>query len=194
MGTRGFTGFVVGGRELIAYNHADSYPEHLGLSVLRWLRDGAVNFPAAMEGRARKLRLAAPGTVPTSADILRLHEYADTLGGIAAPYDWYSLLRRTQGSPALILQTGVIEDASGFPAHPAARWGYVIDLDARVFEAYRGGQLARHDCGRFARREPTEIAGHVFWPVARAASWPFSRLPSDDSFTAACYGEKGLRP
>jgi hypothetical protein len=188
VGTRGFVGFIAGGRELIAYNHAGSYPEHLGLSVLGWLRDGAVNYAAAVDAGARRLRLVMPGTEPTSADVARLHEYADTLGGTKPPGDWHSLLRGTQGSPALMLQAGVIEDASGFPAHPAARWGYLIDLDARAFEVYQGGRLCRHDRGRFAKAGPTEIAGHVFWPVALVASWPFAALPSDDAFQAACYG------
>lgn len=58
MGTRGFVTFVIDGREKTAYNHADSAPEGLGLDVLRWLRDGAVNYPDTVVERARALRLA----------------------------------------------------------------------------------------------------------------------------------------
>ena len=38
MSTRGFLGFVAKGVTKVGYNHCDSYPSHLGLGVLAWLR------------------------------------------------------------------------------------------------------------------------------------------------------------
>lgn len=156
--------------------------------MLRWLRDGAVNYGPLLAERARQLRVAAAGTVPDPADVALLRGYASPRDYTGPPWDWYSLLRPIQGCPDLMLRAGIIEDASGFPAHPAARWGYVIDLDAKALEAYQGGQLLRHDRGRFAKAGPTDIAGHRFWPAALVESWPFARLPLDDAFLAACHG------
>ena len=38
MGTSGAIGFVVDGKEFVAYNHFDSYPENLGKEVVEFIR------------------------------------------------------------------------------------------------------------------------------------------------------------
>jgi len=189
MGTRGFIAFVIDGREKTSYVHAAAYPEHLGVTVLRWVRDAAVNQAGIVEARARALRTVDPESRPDPADAVRLARYAEPRGG--DPASWYALLRGTMGNPALILEAGAVADAADWPRHPQARWGYVIDLDARAFEAYRGGQAERHGRGRFARREPFHAGGMTFWPAALAASWPFRALPRDEAFTDACYAGAG---
>jgi hypothetical protein len=190
VGTRGFIAFAVDGTEKVAYNHAGSHPEDLGLTVLRWLRDGALNYAATAEARARSLRLVDPTARPSAGDTGRLWRYAWTQDGRPAE-TWHALLRRTEGNPRLMLEAGVITDDSEWPYHPQARWGYVIDFDARRLEAYQGGQREAHSRGRFARRGAVRISGTDFWPAALVAAWPFSALPSDDRFEAACYAEEG---
>lgn len=95
--------------------------------------------------------------------------------------DWYQLLRHTQGRPDLILEAGYIEDASQFPTESLfAEWGYIVDLDAKAFEAYKGFQETAHTGGRFASRD-----GHDdYYPVQLVASWPLDGLPSADEFIA----------
>lgn len=179
MSTRGFVGFVINGAEKIAYNHCDSYPAGLGIDTLTWLR--GVD-PEVLEGQARALRVVDPDSVPTDDDQRQLAEWADTSVGEQSLDDWYCLLHKTQGNPALILRAGVIEDAGAFPCNSLfAEWGYLVDLDRGVFEVYEGVQQSPHDRGRFAGR-PSACDGYA--PVALAASWPLAELPDDKTFAA----------
>lgn len=190
MGTRGFLSFVIDGGEKTSYVHAAAFPEDLGLDVLRWVRDGMVNQVGAVDSRARALLVADPESAPGDADKARLAGYA-RFSAEHPPSTWHALLRGTMGDPALMLEAGVIEDARDWPCHPQARWGYVIDLDARVFEVYKGGGTDKHDRGRFARRQPFHAGEVTFYPAMLAVSWPFRALPRDEAFTAACYGGGG---
>jgi len=190
MGTRGFISFNVDGDLKTAYNHFDSYPDGLGLAVLRYLR--AVTAAGAMpeiREKARALRVVDGETKPTPEEIEQLRPYSDEGVSRQTLDDWYCLLRRTQGNPGLILEAGVIEDASEFPGDSLfAEWGYVIDFDndGRL-EAYRGFQRQRHSAGRFADMKPRDAVPGVdgYFPVTLLASWPLAELPSDQDFLAA---------
>jgi hypothetical protein len=181
MGTRGFLGFVAEDTEKITYNHFDSYPSGLGINVLTWLRAASDSLTAVRE-RIVALRVVDGESEPTEEDIERLRKYANTRVSNQRLNEWYVLLRETQGDPHAILDAGVIEDGSDFPADSLfAEYGYMVDLDAGAFEAYIGFQQGTHDKGRFAKREGRE--GYA--PVALAASWPLTELPTDEEFLAA---------
>lgn len=187
MGTRGFVGFVADGREAIAYNHADSYPSYLGVNTLDWLRI-VEDFDALTEA-ARKVRLVTSAEEPTEEDVARLAKYTnlnvDRRGG---PPEWYQLLRETQGRLGVMIDVGYMEDASTFPLDSVmCEWGYLVDLDARTFEVYRGFQDEAHTDGRFAR--PTSEDG--YYPVRLIASWSLSELPDEDAFLKAVEGDEG---
>jgi hypothetical protein len=194
MGTRGFFGFVIDGVEKIAYNHFDSYPSGLGKEVLSWcwanrhaltcdIHRGEVGGPVDL---ARKLQVVDPNSSPTAEQIERLKGYANLNVGEQVLDDWYALLRETQGKPAEILKAGYMEDAGTFPQDSLyAEYGYLVDLDAQVFEAYRGFQDSPHDKGRFATREKQTYTGCEYWPCALVASWSLEELPSEDELDAA---------
>lgn len=184
MGTRGFVTFVIDGQEKSAYSHCDSYPEKLGLSVLRWARVQHEDLPLLAE-RARALRVVDPRAKAPARDARELRRFAE---GPGTPGTWYHLLRGTQHDPGLMLLAGVIPDASGFPLEPQALWGYVIDVDAGRLEVYRGGQQEAHESGRFASLGPQALDLLTWWPPALVASWPFGALPVDAAeFTEACH-------
>jgi hypothetical protein len=181
MGTRGFISFVVDDIEKTAYNHNDSYPDGLGLDVLRWLRKA---HEAGSRRMARELRVVEPNSKPTAEDIERLRPYADLGVSTQKLDDWYVLLRHSQGDPAAMLDAGVIEDASEFPADSLfAEWGYVVDFDGRLFEVHKGFQDAPLSSGRFASRPPNPRSG--YYPVALVRAWDFDSLPTDAEFIAA---------
>ncbi|GAA4626725.1 hypothetical protein GCM10023196_036130 [Actinoallomurus vinaceus] len=190
MGTRGFITFVAGGVEKTVYNHCDSYPDGLGVDVLNWLRFAATDVPALRE-RVAALRVVDPNSKPTAEDVERLAEFARQDVGSRKLDDWYVLLRETQGKPGAMLQAGIIEDASDFPLDSLfAEYGYVVDLDAQVFEAYVGFQQGPHSKGRFAGRGSEQhgnsgLVSGGYYPVALAKSWPLAELPSDKDFLAA---------
>jgi hypothetical protein len=78
-----------------------------------------------------------------------------------------------------MLDAGVIEDASNFPADSLmAEWGYVVDFDAERLEVYRGFQTSPHDKGRFAACEGRD----GYYPCALVASWALSELPDEKTF------------
>jgi len=188
MSTRGFIGFVADGTEKIAYNHSDSYPDGLGVEMLVWLR--GVHLPHVRQ-QIEALRVVDPESEPTDDDVKALKQYYNgSVGGPSNRPTWYQLLRETQGDPAAILRAGVIEDASNFPGDSLfAEYGYVVDLDANTFEAYRGFQHEKHDKGRFAGRDPKPSIGDLYYPVALAASWPLDGLPDSDVFVSAILGD-----
>lgn len=174
MGTRGFVGFVADGKEKIAYCHSDAYPGGLGADVLKWLH--GVEDLDVLAAAIEALRVVGRDEVPTDEDIERLKPWTNLSVASRSTSDWYCLLRETQGEPAQMLRAGYIEDASEFPTDSLfAEWGFIADLDAGVFEAYRGFQEEPHDKGRFADREPLDRG---YWPVALAASWSLKELPT----------------
>lgn len=188
MGTRGFLGFVADGREIITYNHWDSYPSGLGENVLEWLR---VNVSAGnmteVKESARNIKIVTDETPITDEDVSRLAAWSDmTVGGPSDSPMWYQLLRQTQGSPVDILASGYVEDASEFPRDSLfCEWGYLVDLDTEMFEVYEGFQEASHTEGRFGQRGKIEYEHRTsdYYPVKLVASWPFNELPGNDEFS-----------
>lgn len=166
-----------------------SYPSGLGVDTLRWLREAVKDMDLLRE-QVTALRVVDPASTPTAEDIEHLKEFADVSGRQLD--EWYVLLDRTQGDPGLMLQAGVIEDASESPRDSLfAEWGYVVDLDAGLFEVYRGFQVQPHGLGRFADRPPVDrspVLGISYYPVALQLGWRLSELPSEICFLGAPEG------
>ena len=181
MGTRGFVGFVAEGREVIAYNHWDSYPGGLGVSTLEWLRSANLDVVAK---HAPNVKLVSDDIEPTNEDIEALKATYDPNvdQGRSERPTWYQLLRGAQGNLGAMIRAGYVEDAGTFPADSLyAEWGYIVDFDMQVFEVYQGFQHEQHRNGRFAERTPARSG---YWPVRLVASWPLSELPTDEALCA----------
>jgi hypothetical protein len=196
VGTRGFIDLTAQGTSVTVYNHFDSYPSELGTNVLSWARY-ATATPERTQQTAdaiTAMRAVEDGAdQPTEADIARLAPYTNT--GVGSHDDtgptWYQLLRDTQGRPSFILAAGVYEDAADFPADSLfAEYGYVVDLDQGVFEAYIGFQKEAHAKGRYAQREWNR---GEYAPVALAVSYPLNALPTDDEFLSAMRAAEGIK-
>lgn len=173
MGTRGALCFVVGGAEKVIYNQFDSYPSGLGEEVATWLR-GAISDEGAVRSAAAALTPVESGSIPTGDDIARFAEFHDP--NVSNGSDWYSLLRRTQGSPELILKAGAYEPADHFPFDSLfCEWAYVVDFDSRTFEVYEGFRTQPPTTGRWVGRAAEARDG--YFPVERVRCWPFDQLP-----------------
>jgi hypothetical protein len=185
MGTRGSLDFVIDGEDRCTYNHWDSYPEELGVNVLRYLRDEVTSLDDLRE-QVRKLRVVTDEDEPTREDIDHLTKIGsvELNVGNQSLDDWYCLLRNCQGDIGMILEAGIIIDGSSFPADSLfCEWCYAIDLDRNVFEVYKGFQTEPHDKGRFAKMKPeTDYSGTQYYPVALVAEFPLDALPSDEEF------------
>jgi hypothetical protein len=89
--------------------------------------------------------------------------------------DWYCLLRKTQGNPALILKSGYILDSSDFMADSLfCEWGYIANFDDNVLEVYRGFQHTKHNKGRYANMQTEKDSGYK--PVALIGTIPFDLI------------------
>lgn len=181
MGTRGFVGFVAGGQEKIAYNHAGSHPREVGLDVLSWLRNAATD-PDGLHNAATALRVVTESDVPDADTLARLQPYTVPHLAALGNSGWYSALRITQGRPELMLEAGYVLDASAFARSPQMRWGYLIDVDTWNFEVYQGGQREPHYLGRFTAGEHGRPDEFGLYPPALVAAWPVFDLPANADF------------
>jgi len=137
--TRGMIAFRVGGVVRAAHNHCDSYPEGLGVQVLRFARQ-MVKDDAVAVTSLRALALAPVTGQPDADQIKALIAWADLSRvdpkqGIT----WSDLLRRTEGNPDAILTAGYIIDASAELNTRWVAWAYELDFDAEALRVYRHG-------------------------------------------------------
>lgn len=183
MGTRGAICFVAGGQEKTVYNHFDSYPDALGETVAAWLR-GVIgdrvggNTESVNRQRVMDLQAIESDSEPTEAERERFKQYWNK--NVSSGQDWYSLLRETQGEPALILQAQFYEDAGDFPKDSLfCEWAYVVDFDQRVFEIYAGFRTSPPTEGRWAGvKDVVKAASANYYPVQRIENYSFDELPA----------------
>lgn len=184
MSTRGFLGFVADERETITCIHYDAYPGGLGADVLTWARTVA-DWDAVRRQAAALVHIDAD-VMPTEEQYAALAQYAKP--GAGGPEsepgeEWYRLLCRTFGDPAATLAAGHAPHAPDWPGDSLwCEWGYLLDLDAKTFEVYKGFQKAPHK-GRFSSRETNPRSG--YYPVKLFASWSLDALPDDGDFLAS---------
>jgi hypothetical protein len=181
MGTRGFIGFVANDHESITYNHWDSYPEALGVTMLSFAR--AIEDRAAVKRSAAELVHVSDDAPPTDEQIEALARFTNrSVGELKDRPEWYQVLRKTQGDPAMVLAAGYVEHNPEWPVDSLfCEWGYLLDLDREVLEVYEGFQTSAHAEGRFHDRGRRD----GYFPVRLVATYPLDALPSEEAFLAA---------
>jgi hypothetical protein len=189
MGTRGIVGVCVDGIDKMAYNHFDSYPECLGVSMLgqcRKLVKRAGGLATAQDA-ARAIRLVNDTTPVTAEDVKKYAIVTDLEVGNQSPYDWYCLLRGAQGNLLAYLDGGIMLDAATFILDSLfCEWGYIVNLDTEKLEVYKGFQRQPHDKGRFTRRKlPNGDASDRLYPCALVAEFDLRKLPTKAKFLKA---------
>lgn len=187
MGTRNLTMVYSNGDYKVAqYGQWDGYPEGTGLTVLHFLRD---KMNEQMFTRA----------VNNCSEIRKadLDRYWKEAG--ATDSDWVTMEaseRFKKSHPELSRDTGaeVLELIQGHPEGMELKydldfaadslfceWAWLVDLDKRTFEAYKGfnqSPLTEEDRFFFLR----DHEDHDFHGVKLVGSWPLDSLPSDDEF------------
>lgn len=156
MGTRGLMGFSYGEEVKAMYNHWDSYPSGLGQNVADWIV-GLTDemLPEAIE-KFNRLEAIDEDVPPTEDQKLALMRYANLNVSEQTYDDWYALLRETQGNPEETLKAiFYVEGASFADDSLFCEWAYIIDLENRVLEIYKGLQTVPHTSGRFADLKST---------------------------------------
>lgn len=153
MGTRGAVGFKYDGKRLLAYNHFDSYPEELGVSMLAYAADSCTE-PAQQEAikqRLDQLEKVKEYQSPSPEEVRQLERAGVTPAKVGLEQDWYAWLRDSQGQPGEYLRIGFWPENNDFLEDGLfCEWAYVVNLDDGVLEVHRGGdnviaRFALHD-------------------------------------------------
>ena len=133
MGTRGAIGYFgrLNGSNLhkVTYNHFDSYPSHLGIKVVKYIKS-----------RDNDVKL-----IKSDFESIRLVENTD---------DNYSKQRNWQGDLASYAFHGKMIDNKGFLGDSLfCEWAYIINCNTGKLEIYRGFQESKPK-GRYRDIEP----------------------------------------
>lgn len=195
MGTRGFVGFVSDEKETITYNHWDSYPEGVGVTVLSFVNSLDEHTEEAYRQKAATLKHVSEDVPPTRDQVVELIGHANLGVSTGCADEWYVLLRETHGNPGAILDVGYAENAPEWPLDSLfAEWGYVVDFDRRKLEVYKGFQTSRPQFGRWAGKSPRpryEGDDGGYHAVELVATFDFDDLPTDTEFVAKLEPEEG---
>lgn len=191
MGTRGLLAFAHDGEIKGAYNHFDSYPSGLGADVAKYVhqlvRLGGDEGLESAKAKFKALVAVDEDEKPTEDQKLALLRYYSPRVSTGSADEWYALLRDTQGDPQAFLDAGFYIDGIGFAQDSLfCEWGYVIDLDRKVVEIYKGFQNAPHAVGRFAtgdeKVEPGYAGAALYYPIRLVHTVDFTTLALNPNY------------
>jgi len=139
MGTRGCYGFYKNGEDKLTYNHYDSYPNYLGVDVVEFIRETSIE---EMNEIFDKIVMIDGSSIPTKEQIEECSKFYNGSVGEGTRKDWYCLLRSSQGDLKVYKESlkYMIDDKKFMGDSLFCEWAYVINLDDKLFEIYRGFQ------------------------------------------------------
>jgi hypothetical protein len=177
MGTRGVVGFRMNNKDYITFNHWDSYPAGLGEDVMDFIREYKDKL-LVLESKVEALTL-----VDDSEDNWMRYQHRRPMENFAGStltqkdVDGYDL--------HTILEVGVMMDNTAFANDSLfCEWGWIINLDTRTLEVYRGFQKEARGKGRFNKWKrkpknwkPKYEGENYYFPISLVAEIPFDKLP-----------------
>lgn len=179
MSTRGVVGFVADGKWYVMYNHMDSYPSELGMTVLEFCK--TIDDWDDLKEKVKKIELVNDGDAPTPEQSSLYEGYASE----KKSDNWYDLLRQLQNGRILYeIAVGNVKhmtDDHIFMAYSLhCEWGYVIDLDEMALHVYKGRNEEKPNPMRF-NFLPDDIDPNKeedgFYPVKLLHSYNLKKLP-----------------
>lgn len=160
MGTRGIMAFAHRGTVKAMYNHFDSYPSGLGKDIADWIRELPEDLSEEI-ALFDRLEAVNEDVSPTEDQKLALLRYFNPRVSTQSDNDWYSLLRESQGDPAAALSAGFYVDGYEFGYDSLfCEWAYVVDLDRKVVEVYKGFQKSAPTRGWWAGERDPDRSGY----------------------------------
>lgn len=194
MSTRGAYGFRIGGKDIIGFNHFDSYPECLGVNLLEALKRLLAEH--GVDGlKARVYCLNQPGKAkPTKEQIKVLKPYAEATD-LKWLKDWYNLTHKLQGDIEESIKCGWMpQDEAAFLIDSLfCEWAYIINLDegaeGGAFEVYQGFNHSPSNEGRYSNLEKKadnaarlSAGDKPYYGVRLVRRWAFDSLPTNETF------------
>lgn len=183
MTTRGIYGFRINETDKLAYNHADSYPEKLGATILQEL--GAVNDWEMIRNLASSLvPIHETRKLGLNDEIIRaeLRRHYPTLEYGLEPKDFYELFSPLQGTlkPYLSGRLSFMATANEFIDDSLfCEWGCIANLDSHELEVYRG--LQRIPPAPYSRYQG-EMDRMGYYPAKMVQAYSLDKLPSNREF------------
>jgi hypothetical protein len=149
MGTRGVFGFIRGGVEKVAYNHFDSYPDALGSHVLSFIKE----YLSKLDEIYDNLELVDDDTVITEEHKKLCTKLDIWNSNVDIGDSWYAMLRGAQSEGIMYYGKGLkyMVDGHHFLTDSLfCEWAYIINLDTRELEFYKGFNTDHNADGRYA--------------------------------------------
>lgn len=183
MSTRGIYGFHINGTDKLAYNHADSYPQQLGLNILGEL-NAVTDWDRVKQLASDLIPIHETRTLDANSQIFQaeLRRHYDAQTAIKRPNSFYDLMQPLQGKlePYLSGKLSFMATANEFIDDSLfCEWGYIANLDSNVLEVYRGLQKSKPS---EQSRYGTEISRQGYYPCKQIAGFTLDQLPTRDSF------------
>lgn len=141
MGTRGLYGFRMNGIDKTSYNHFDSYPDGLGVTVANFCEATPVE---QMKDIYNRIVMVDEQNKPSPELIQKYGGSCDVSVSTQSPEDWYCLLRGLQGE--LDWMRSVEGDIHMIDNHEFIKdslfceYAYIINLDTEEMEFWIGFQ------------------------------------------------------
>lgn len=133
MGTRGTIRIRKNGKQIIMYNHYDSYPSGLGVKFLKDIQTMIEKY--GLDGFLQMIdsvKIVTDADIPTEEDIQKLAEYTDLSVGPKSNLSWYCLLRKLQGDFMKLLEVGYMHMYDiDYEDYLYEDFNYVLDLDLK---------------------------------------------------------------
>lgn len=192
MTTQGLTGFRYREKDRLAYNHADSHPDTLGLNVLRELRD-------VEDWNAVRDRIDSLVPIPEQRRLDEHSSIAETeirrafpdLKYEAKPRNHYDLYQPLQGTlkPYLDGKLMFMPDASDFIHNSSfCEWAYVANFDSRKYEVWKGLQTKPDPDNRYGQ----EVDRMGYFPCRKIKEYDLMDLPEPGFYLSDYYFYRDL--
>lgn len=186
MSTRGIVGFRLYDKDYITYNHSDSYPSMLGESVAKFIRDAQAHM-GLVEARVELLNLI-PAKDVTDDLWWDAHRHQQSYQSL-----FHGCEVKGHGLTEILADGWMIDYAYYVNDSLFCEWGYIINLDTKRLEVYRGFQKkAKKLRGRYAEghKKPKTWEGKdkgfpYYFPISLVADIPFNALPPEGKFEEA---------
>lgn len=172
MSTRGAVGFHRGGIDKIMYNHSDSYPSYLGVSVAKFVQSYSIGW---LNRTFDGIVLVNRKTPPTKEQIDECEKFFSPHVSTGEKEDWYALLRRAQGDLEAYAEglKYMLDQADFLKDSLFCEWGYVVNLDTQKIEIYRGFQRTPSD-NRYITKVPLSDSDNPYYNCKLIRVIPFS--------------------
>ncbi|VGO13657.1 hypothetical protein PDESU_02214 [Pontiella desulfatans] len=191
MTTQGLTGFRYKEKDRLAYNHADSHPDTLGLNVLRELRD--VEDWNTVHDRIDELvpipetRRLNEYTSMAESEVRRAFPNLKYDGSLQNIYDLYQPLQGTL-KPYMDGKLMFMPDASDFIHNSGfCEWAYVANLDSAKYEIWKGQQTKPDPDNRYGQE--TDRMG--YYPCQKIKEYDLVCIPINSHWVGKKHFENG---